>query len=669
MVTLRIDDRETTVADGTMIIEAARGIGIEIPHFCYHPKLSVSGSCKMCLVEVEGLAKLVTACTTAVSRNIVVRTRSEKVKEAQRATLSMLLINHPLDCPVCDKGGECPLQDYTYRYGPGKSEFSDEKWHFKKPVDLSPLIVLDRERCILCTRCVRFQEEVAVHPEIEVTERGRGSFIEVARPEGFTSNFSGNTIELCPVGALTSRPFRFKARPWELKRSPSLCPHCGCGCNIWLDVREDKIMRVLARENPPVDGGWLCDRGRFGYRFVSHASRLKTPLIRKGEGFIPCTWEEAISRVIGGFKKGREVYGSESIRGLASPKLTNEELYLFRKFFQEVAGTNSSGYTLNGDLMIESLRPADCSGLRRFSFQDIDEADSIFLIDGDPSKDLPILDLRIKKAVKKGARLFIAGSAEIELSDFASASPIPVGTELNSVPEKGGKGGFDRRFSGEIRDSKRSVILLGRKTDPSEVESLCSFLKELHDNGGGEGWISLGVLMPAANTQGAQDMLSGDTILNSQGIKYGVPGKSDVPDSRVKCLFIARQEIPDITNLRNHLDFLAVYDIFLSDTARVADVVLPAAAFSEIDGTYTNSERRVQRLFKTTQTPGEAKPLWEVMTLLAKATGTGWDFHSSRDVMREISEKISLYRYISYEEIGMKGSYADGTTSGPRYYR
>ena len=663
MVTLKIDDQETTVAEGMPIIEAARGLGIEIPHFCYHPKLSVSGSCKMCLVEVEGLAKLVTACTTVVSRNMVVRTHSEKVKEAQRATLSMLLINHPLDCPVCDKGGECPLQDYTYRYGPGKSEFSDEKWHFKKPVDLSPLIVLDRERCILCTRCVRFQEEVAVHPEIEVTERGRGSFIEVARPEGFTSNFSGNTIELCPVGALTSRPFRFKARPWELTRSPSVCPRCGCGCNIWLDVREDKIMRVLARENSPVDGGWLCDRGRFGYRFVNHASRLKTPLIRKGEGFIPCTWEEAISRVIGGFKKVREVYGSESIGGLASPKLTNEELYLFQKFFQEVAGTNSSGYTLNGDLMIESLRPAACSGLRRFSFQDIDEADSIFLIDGDPSKDLPILDLRIKKAVKRGARLFIAGSEEIELSGFASASPIPVGTELNSVPEKGGKGGFDRGFSDEIRDSKRSVILLGCKIDPSAVESLCTLLKEFHSNRE-EGWISLGVLMPEANTQGAQDML----------LKKGTDLFSDIQKINLspfltKCLFVARQEIPDIANLRNHLDFLAVYDIFPSETTRVADVVFPAVAFSELDGTYTNSERRVQRLFKTTRSPGDAKPLWEVMTLMAKATGTDWDFHSSQDVMREISEKIPMYRYISYEGIGMKGSYADGTVAGPRYYR
>ncbi len=654
MVTLKIDGQETTVAEGTPIIEAARGLGIEIPHFCYHPKLSVSGSCKMCLVEVEGLAKLVTACTTVVSRNMVVRTCSEKVKEAQRAVLAMLLMNHPLDCPVCDKGGECPLQDFTYKYGPGKSEFTDEKWHFKKPVDLSPLIVLDRERCILCTRCVRFQEEVAVHPEIEVTDRGRGSFIDVARPEGFTSNFSGNTIELCPVGALTSRPFRFKARPWELTRSPSLCPHCGCGCNIWLDVREDKIMRVLARENPPVDGGWLCDRGRFGYRFVSHTERLKTPLIKRGDGLVPCTWEEAVARAIDGFKKVKEKYGEGSIEGLASPRLTNEEIYLFQKFFREVIGSDSLGYAFNGDLLIESLSSTVCSGLRRFSFQDIDEADSIFLVNGDPSRDLPILDLRIKKAIKRGARLFIAGSEEIELSGFATASFIP-------PLEKGGEGGFDRRFSDEIGHTKKCAVLLGQTINRTEAESICTLLARSNNNRGGEGWISLGVLMPGANTQGAQDMFSGDTILNSQRIKYGVPGK--------KCLFVARQEIPDIANLRNHLDFLAVYDIFPSETTRVADVVFPAVAFSELDGTYTNSEGKVQRLFKTTRPPGDAKPLWEVMMLMANSMGCGWNYFSPQDVMKEISDRISRYRFISYESIGMKGSYADGTTSGPRYYR
>lgn len=657
MITLKIDDIETTVADGTLILEAAKAMGIEIPHFCYHPKLSISGNCRMCLVEVEGMPKLVTACTTPVVPDMSVKTRSDKVREAQRGILALLLINHPLDCPICDKGGECPLQDFTYRYGPGKSEFYDKKWHFEKPVDLSPLIVLDRERCILCTRCVRFQEEVAAHPELEVVERGRGAYIETTRPEGFISNFSGNTIDLCPVGALTSRPFRFKARPWELKRSPSICPHCGCGCNIYLDVRDNNVMRVLARENPMVDDGWLCDRGCFGYLFVNHPDRLKTPLIKKGEVLVPCTWKDAINFAVDGIVKAKERFGSECIGGLASPHLTNEDLYIFKKFMKDIIGSNSIVYSLNGDFIIESLGSTDCAGFRKFSFQDIDEADIIFLIEGDPSRDLPILDLRIKKAVKRGVRLYVAGPEEIELSSFAVAHIRSVGWGHRSS-ERSSE--LVDLLSGEIKDSKKCLILFGKKIDTDEARSLCHHIKRLHhgreEKGQKKGWISMGVLLSENNARGAQDM--GMTSLRNQSIL-----------GELKCLIIAGRELPGIADLRNRLDFLVVYDLFPSDTARVADVVLPAAAFSEIDGIYTNSERRVQRLFKTTSPPGDAKPLWEAIMLIANAMGSEWVYSSSQDVMQEISERVPFYRYITYEAIGMKGIYADGTTEGPRYYR
>lgn len=647
MVTLKIDDKEATVAAGTTIIEAAKTIGIEIPHFCYHPKLSLSGSCRMCLVEIDGMPKLVTSCTTPVSDNMVVRTRSEKVKKAQEDILALLLINHPLDCPVCDKGGECPLQDYTYKYGPGKSEFYDKKWHFEKPVNLSPLIVLDRERCILCTRCVRFQDEVAEHTELVVVERGYGAYIETTKDEGFTSDFSGNTIELCPVGALTSRQYRFKARPWGIKRGPSICPHCGCGCNIHIDVRENKVVRLLARENPPVDNGWLCDRGRFGYLFTSRPDRLKTPMIRKNNELVPCTWDEAISKTVKGINKTRARYGIDSTGGLASPQLTNEDLYIFQKFMREIIGTNSIDHSLDRYLMIEPLGKTTCNGLRRFSFSDIDDADVIILIGGDPAIDLPILDLRIKKGVKRGARLY----TNKHFKSFESYTEL-LDTIMRENIEMG-----------------KCLVLLNRKIGEEDVEMICTSLKiHLNDKAAMGGWISLGLLLPEANAQGAQDM--GVTSLYLPGYKHLGEGSLKgyhMPD-KVKCLFTANMEVPDIVRSRKNIDHLISYTTFLNDTVRLADVVFPAAVFSETDGTYTNSERRVQRLFKAATPPGEAGSLWHVLMSIANAMSADWDYGSSQDIMSEISEKIPLYRFITYETIGPGGSYADGTADGARYY-
>ena len=659
MVTLKIDEKQITTTAGMTIIEAAKSIGIEIPHFCYHPKLSLSGSCRMCLVEIEGMPKLVTSCTTPVSDNMVVYTRSDMVKKAQEDILALLLINHPLDCPICDKGGECPLQDYTYKYGPGKSEFYDKKWHFEKPVNLSPLIVLDRERCILCTRCVRFQDEVAVQPELIVVEKGYGAYIETTKEEGFTSNFSGNTIELCPVGALTSRQYRFKARPWGIKRVPSVCPHCGCGCNIHIDVRENKMVRLLARENRDVDNGWLCDRGRFGYLFTSSPDRLKTPMIRKDNELVPCTWDEAISKAAGIINKYKEMHSIDSTAGLASPQLTNEELYIFQKFMREVVGTNSIDHSLERYLMIEPQGKTICNGLRRFSFSDIDEADVIVLIGGDPSADLPILDLRIKKGVNRGAKLYIAGTDEIELCRFAGRHI----KAFESYPD------LMDTIMRETGEKNKYLVLLNRMMHEEDVETICACMKTyLSGKISMGGWISLGLMLPEANSQGAQDMgvtpfyLPGYKDTGEGSLKgYGVPDK-------VKCLFLADMEVPDIAGRRRDIDHLISYTPFLNDTARLADVVFPAAVFSETDGTYTNSERRVQRLFKAATPPGEARSLWYLLMSIANALGADWAYGSSQDIMTEISKVNHLYRFITYETIGQGGSYADGTADGARYY-
>src|SRR5579883_2395262 len=292
LVHLTIDDKPVAVPPGTLVWEAARQIGIEIPYYCYHPKMPPLGACRMCFVEIEKMPKPPqTACTTLVSEGMIVHTNTEKVLKARRGTLEFLLINHPLDCPICDKGGECDLQDFTQRYGPGGTRFDQYKRHYTKPVPISEDIMLDRERCILCQRCTRFSSEISMDNGLVMISRGYKMEVGTAPDHAFDSVFSGNTVEICPVGALTSSKYRFKSRPWELKRVPSVCNNCSVGCNARLDVRVDKIVRLSSRQNDEIDDGWLCNRGRWGFDFVNSPQRLRTPLIRKDGRLEPTTWE------------------------------------------------------------------------------------------------------------------------------------------------------------------------------------------------------------------------------------------------------------------------------------------------------------------------------------------------------------------------------------------
>ncbi|MEJ7652469.1 MAG: 2Fe-2S iron-sulfur cluster-binding protein [Chloroflexia bacterium] len=297
LVTLQIDDKEVSVPAGTLLWHAARSVGVDIPIFCYHAKMPPLGACRMCLVEIEKMPKLQTACTTPVADGMIVRTTSEKTQAAQDSVLEFLLINHPLDCPICDKGGECPLQDQTYKWGPASSRFQEPKMKWPKPLPLSENILLDRERCIMCFRCVRFQSELADDESLTVLNRGTRSEIGLAPGRTFDSPFSGNTIELCPVGALTSARYRFRSRPWDLKVTPSVCGLCSVGCNVALSVRKenDVLTRVTSRENLAVDDGWLCDRGRFGYDFANSEDRIATPMIRREGELQPATYEEALA--------------------------------------------------------------------------------------------------------------------------------------------------------------------------------------------------------------------------------------------------------------------------------------------------------------------------------------------------------------------------------------
>ena len=337
MVTFTIDGREVIAPANSMLVDAAKYGDVEIPVFCYEPKLGQPvGACRMCLVEIEGIPKLQTGCSTPVKDGMVVHTQTQRVHEAQRAVVEFLLINHPLDCPVCDKGGECPLQDITYGWGPGTSRFIEPKRHFKKPLELSPLIAIDRERCILCYRCVRFSQEISEDYQLVLLERGAHSFVGTFDGHPYVAPFSGNIIELCPVGALTSRAYRFRARPWDIEGAGTICTLCPAQCNVELTVRDERVMRVLARDHEEVDDGWLCDKGRFAYQHVHTDERIAQPLVREGSVLQPASWEKALSHAAQALEKA----GARTA-AVAGGETTNEEAFLLQRLFREGLGSGN----------------------------------------------------------------------------------------------------------------------------------------------------------------------------------------------------------------------------------------------------------------------------------------------------------------------------------------
>ncbi len=344
MPTLKIDGVEVTVPANTSILEAAKSVGIEIPHYCYHPGLSVVGQCRLCQVEVEKMPKLATACNTPVADGMVVFTRAPKVEKARRAVLEFYLLNHPLDCPICDKGGECPLQDFTLKYGPGESRFVEEKLQRAKHRILGPHIVFDAERCILCTRCVRFCREIPKSGELGVFSRGDRSEINLFPGKALDNAYSGNVIDLCPVGALTSREYRFRSRPWDLERhAESVCPLCSAGCNVLLDVRHrqggEELLRIRPRENPAVNRWWMCDEGRFTFQYLADPARLRVPTWREGDRPVAMDYDDLLLRLARAIRRVGEAHGASAIGCIASSRLTNEELFLLRRFFREILGT------------------------------------------------------------------------------------------------------------------------------------------------------------------------------------------------------------------------------------------------------------------------------------------------------------------------------------------
>src|SRR5438874_4862566 len=396
LVTVTVDGREVHVPPGTGLVETALAAGVEIPVFCYEPRLGAAvGACRMCLCEIEGMPKLQAACTLTATNGMIVRTAqtSERAAEGQEATLEFILVNHPLDCPVCDKGGECPLQDLTFRYGPGNTRMTFPKRTFEKPIPVSPLIALDRERCILCYRCTRFSEDVAEDGQLVAVDRGAGTMIATFGDEPYRAPFSGNVVELCPVGALTSTTYRFEARPWEIQDVPTVCGMCPVGCNVNATTREGKVKRILSRNHPEVDDGWLCDKGRFAYGHLHAQDRLRDPLLRvRRRGFEEVSWERALDEAE---RLLREAAGR--IVTALSGSETVEQAYAVAKLMRR--GLNSHVAVLPEEI-------SDELDALRLPLSAIRDADVIAVLGDAPVVErAPIVELWLKEARRNGARL------------------------------------------------------------------------------------------------------------------------------------------------------------------------------------------------------------------------------------------------------------------------
>ena len=426
-VTFSLDGREVTADAGEFLIAAAERAGVFIPRFCYHPRMKPVGMCRMCLVEVSGPrgATLQPACYVPVGEGMEVVTTSEKVRKAQDGVLEFLLVNHPLDCPVCDKGGECPLQDQTFAYGPGESRFVEEKRHWAKPIALSDLVLLDRERCIQCGRCVRFALEVAGEAQIDFLGRGDQVEVNVFEDHQFTSYFSGNTIQICPVGALTATPYRFEARPWDLEQVESTCTLCAFGCRAAVQSSANRVTRLLGIDSDPVNQSWLCDKGRFGFEAVNSEERLVEPLMRRdgvrGESELePVTWSEALSVVADRISEARDERGAKSIGVIGGARLSNEDAYAWAKLAKSVIGTDSVDAQL-----ADGLRPEVLLGLPRATVDEACAARCVVVLSGDLREELPVLFLRLRDAVvSAGVRIVELTPRPTALTSYAAASIV-----------------------------------------------------------------------------------------------------------------------------------------------------------------------------------------------------------------------------------------------------
>jgi NADH-quinone oxidoreductase subunit G len=651
-VALTVDGKKVTAPAGTLLIEACKTVGIEVPSFCYYPNLSLQGACRMCLVKIEKMPKLQTACTTVISEGMIVTSDSDEIKQARKSMLELLLGNHPLDCPVCDAGGECELQDMTFSYGAAESKFMEAKNH-KEEQQWSPVVFFDRPRCILCYRCVRVCGEGMDVWALGVQNRGVSSIIAPNKEDHLECEECGMCIDICPVGALTSGAYRYKTRPWEMKHVGTICTHCGDGCKTTLGVRRAdtgmEIVRGDNRDKSGTNGDFLCIKGRYAFDFANHEERLTRPLIRRDGRLSPATWEEAFALIGKKFAEIRERDGGGAIGVIGSTRTTNEEAYLLSKFARVVLKTNNVDHHRTADFpaLATALRgKADATA----SMAEVFNAPAVLLIGNDPTEQHPLLAWQIRNNVRlHRARLYVINSKPIKLRRQATSfTQIPVGAEGQVAAFlSGNDGAADAIISSstnkgawialrdKLRDEQNLVIVFGAELRGNDLASLVKF-------GSGISGAKFVCLADYANSRGAADMsLYPDLLPGYHPTTAGSPFHQewgDVPPAagldllgmveagragKLKALYVVGSNPVGRLNIDPFAfskSFVVVQDMFLTETAVMADVVLPAANAYEKSGTFTNTCGDLQLVKKAGEVTG-TKADFEMIVRIADAMG------------------------------------------------
>ncbi len=682
-VEVTIDGAAVQARPGELVIAAAERAGVHIPRFCYHERMSSVGMCRMCLVEIDtGRGpQLQASCMVSVSPQMVVNTTSERTQRAQEGVLEMLLINHPLDCPVCDKGGECPLQDQTMAYGPGESRFVEEKRHFPKPIPISELVHLDRERCILCDRCTRFADEIAGDPLIDFTERGNDTQVLTFPGEPFSSYFSGNTVQICPVGALTAAPYRFKARPWDLSEAESTCTMCAVGCRVAIQSSRNELVRSVGVDIDSVNHGWLCDKGRFAYGSLNSPERLTMPLQARSDsrladvalsepmhGFVPSDWAGALDAVASAIKAARP----GAIAVLGGARGTNEDAYAWSKLARTVLRTNNVDAHLGDGLAAELT-----VGLGTATIDDACNADTTLLVCGDLREELPVLHLRLR------------GAARARTTRLVEIAPTETGLTREAVRSERCRGGEAASVLRDLLDSDDPlydelaggsvVVVLGRSSVAESADAAAAAAAVIADR------LPHATFLIAArrgNVRGALDMGLAPGLLPGRSLcTHPTPelaaawGELPTEPGCDAASILAAAEAGDIDVLflvgaDPVTDFpdsvlarlgvagartVVAVDTFVNSSTLEADIVLPAAAFGEKAGTTTNVEGRVFAMNALVTSPGSARADWMIAAELALRCGADLGFVSVEEITAEIAALCETHAEITGSLPGSDG--------------